>query len=413
MNPTPPPPPPAPILLPAYNMKALLIVLGVVSCLIGAVYLIMAIVYLAVGEIMLNSAPALMAEAIAEIQHPTTPASPQEEMTPEDKAQFVQFLHTAETWLPYGHGLIITGVLSSILYGVAFGWVGIGSIQARKWARKVAVSLGWLHIGYIAICIVVVLGAYPTLVRLLEVANELIKTIPTGSAVVTPPVPPPMPTINPHAHAAFFTAQYVMSFAFSSVGGVILVVLYGLRNVKLTCEHFDPKPRWTDRLAMPVLIAVVYHIWVAATALTMLPMAPMAYIVFGKGAPLNVALILLLSGVLAAFTARFMTKLNPLGWILAIVGTVLQGVVWIGGTQALGNVGLKDVGPRLNVPSEEWSKVLNEVPPAVVRISDILTQTWLPQALVIACLLGYLVWIRPHFFQAGKETLLRQRPIPS
>lgn len=146
---------------------------------------------------------------------------------------------------------------SIIMYGVmavAFIWLGIGSIRARRWARALLLILSWSWLGIGVIAMIMMAFLLPRIMLNIPVPA-------TGTADHT---------------AAFQTAMKIgMAFAFV-IDGIIFVVIpaiwtffYNSRHVKLTCEWRDPVPRWTDACPLPVLGLCIWLLYSALMMLTM------------------------------------------------------------------------------------------------------------------------------------------------
>jgi hypothetical protein len=127
---------------------------------------------------------------------------------------------------------LIPGV---VLYGalaVAFVWLGIGSIRARRWARALLVILsgGWLLMGIGSLIAVVLVlpsafsGDLPGEAKIDPATLGVITTIITGFTGIV-----------------FVLIPAIWAFFYSG------------KNVRATCEHRDPVVRWTDRCPLPVL----------------------------------------------------------------------------------------------------------------------------------------------------------------
>src|SRR5688572_8421786 len=119
-----------------------------------------------------------------------------------------------------------------VVYGMAavyFVVTGIGSIRARRWARalSVAVSAMWFVGGVVTLLVV---------------------------AVVLPRALRAAPGANSSAVAWILVGTVI-------VGGILLPLVFFLfyrrDDVRATCERIDAKPRWTDRVPLPVLALVM------------------------------------------------------------------------------------------------------------------------------------------------------------
>jgi hypothetical protein len=137
-------------------------------------------------------------------------------------------------------------VRASVMYGlvaIAFVWLGIGSVMARRWARALLVILSWtwLAIGVVSVC---------------AMAFMVPRFMATMRAT-TPPGQPEPPQEALWAGLSIVTVMMGVIFVVFPFGWVLF---YGSKNVQATCEACDPKVRWTDRCPLPVLAA---SLWLA------------------------------------------------------------------------------------------------------------------------------------------------------
>jgi hypothetical protein len=133
------------------------------------------------------------------------------------------------------------------LMAVAFVWLGIGSVRARRWACELLLSLSWIWLltGICALIIGIV------------VVPGVIAQLGTGSEI-----PPEM-------------AALVIAVTFG-VSGVIYVVLPGLfvlfyrsPSVAATCRVRHPDPQWIDRIPRRLLTLMVVWVLLAASVFVM------------------------------------------------------------------------------------------------------------------------------------------------
>jgi len=133
------------------------------------------------------------------------------------------------------------------LMAVAFVWLGVGSIRARRWACELLLSLSWIWL-LTGICALVIgIVVVPGVIAQLGTASEL---------------PPEM--------AALVIAVTLV------VSGVIYVVLPGLfvlfyrsPAVAATCRARHPDPQWIDRIPRRLLTLTVVWVLLAASVLLM------------------------------------------------------------------------------------------------------------------------------------------------
>jgi hypothetical protein len=194
---------------------------------------------------------------------------------------------------------LVFPVVFYAFFAVALISLGIGSIQARRWARALLVIWSWslLIIGLISIVVLAFMA--PQLTAAIEAAR-----------------PPGQPQLTG-------TARYVLMLIPIVTIGFIYVLLpltwalfYSGRNVKATCEARDPVVRWTDRCPLPVLAV---SLWLLFGALMMLLMpafhavAPFFGILLSGAA--GIVLYLLLAFI-SGYSAWALYRLDRRGWLV-------------------------------------------------------------------------------------------------
>lgn len=240
---------------------------------------------------------------------------------------------------------------------MAFCWLGIGSILARRWARALTLITGWLWLvsGLIGLA---------------------------GFVLMYPSVK------NAGLHV--YGARPVLFLALP----LVLVLFYGSRNVKATFEERDPRLRWTDRCPLPVLGITVFEL---LAAMSLLATAVLHGALPGFGRIVSGAAALALAVVVAAmlaWAARGAYRVEPWGWWAAaafwsvgaasLMVTVLHPFDWEELYRRMGFAArqLGTAGPsELGGPGQAlWLWGISLVP-------------WLL----------YLIWVR-RFFAAGRDS---------
>jgi hypothetical protein len=176
-----------------------------------------------------------------------------------------------------------TGTVGTIIfaYGLTalhFVSSGIGSIRGRRWARAMSAAVAALWL-----------------------AGGVVATISTIAIV---------PKIVPNSPLVALTIVLLLLFVALPLG---ILMFYVRDDVRATCERRDPKPRWTDRVPVPVLAVVIVMGFAAAWLLVNMsrPSLPL----FGTivtGAPAALALLAL--AVLCAFLAIGLYRLKESAW---------------------------------------------------------------------------------------------------
>ncbi len=138
-------------------------------------------------------------------------------------------------------------LLPAVAMYVAFIWLGIGCCQGKRWVRPLVI------VGCVITILFAVLSIGPTIYRFVNVLNvhPVWKTATTAPATTAP-----MPSVStPPAWAGTVGAVI-------GVGGMLgmMIVLpafmlnfFRQQTVRLSLEMTDPRPRWTDRVPIPVL----------------------------------------------------------------------------------------------------------------------------------------------------------------
>ncbi|MFH0889430.1 MAG: hypothetical protein V1871_09520 [Planctomycetota bacterium] len=262
-------------------------------------------------------------------------------------------------------GLIILSVLFYSALAVWFIWMGIGSIKARRWARALLLVSSWFWF------ISGINGLISILVLMPDMFTQMAQSgqMPKEAAVII---------------------KYVMlgflAVFFIIIPGV-LILFYGSRNVKKTCESRDPQIRWTDKCPLPVLaVSLISVLW----AVSMLflgffgwTIPFFGYILNGiAGAGVVLALILLLS-----YIAWGTYKLSIKAWWCAMIVTI----VWAISTGiTFSSVSLLDFYAKMNFPKQQLEMMKQYSLPQYSNMA-------LYFGIWVIAFLGYLLYIRRYF----------------
>jgi hypothetical protein len=182
-----------------------------------------------------------------------------------------------------GSGVDLRSALAaSALYSVmavAFVWLGVGSIRARRWARELLLSLSWIWL-LTGIC---------SLVLGVVVVPLVVQGVGVDSGL-----PPEMTTLVIVIVFCVIGVLYVVLPA-------IFVLFYRSPHVAATCVARDPRPQWIDRCPRRLLTLTV--VWVlAAVSVLLMPAYAFFFPLFGVVVT-GLAGALLWSLVLAACVA--------------------------------------------------------------------------------------------------------------
>jgi hypothetical protein len=143
------------------------------------------------------------------------------------------------------------------LAAVAFIWLGIGSIRARRWAAAVMLSLSWLWLISGAVAMVSLWLLMPRLQDLAGMAE-----LPAGAMTVV-----------------FATTSLLLGFIYVLLP-LAFVLFYRSPHCAATCRARDPGPSWVDGCPSPIVSLVVVYA-VGAASLLVMPAYNFLFPLFG------------------------------------------------------------------------------------------------------------------------------------
>lgn len=229
---------------------------------------------------------------------------------------------------PMSARLMIPSVLLYFIVAVWFIWMGIGSIKARRWARALVLVTSWLWL------ISGIGGFVFALAFMPDIYNQMAQT---GQ------LPQEMAVIMKCAMFGFMTVFYVI------VPGA-LVLFYGSKNVKATCEFRDREVRWTDKCPLPVLaLSLIFGVW--AGSMLLMGFHGWAIPFFGRilsgirGAGVSLVGVLLL-GYVALGTYRLRIKAWWCGILVIVAWALSTGITF-------SRVSLFDFYEKMNFPEQQ------------------------------------------------------------
>ena len=128
-------------------------------------------------------------------------------------------------------GAMIAGLLMYVFVAICFVWMGIGSILARRWARALVLVTSWIWLfgGMMGLGVILLLmpDMHNQMGEIEEVSRQIIAVIK-------------------------YVMIGIMTIIYIVIPGV-LILFYGSKHTKATCEQRDPHIRWTDKCPLPVL----------------------------------------------------------------------------------------------------------------------------------------------------------------
>jgi hypothetical protein len=266
--------------------------------------------------------------------------------------------------------MMIPGLVFYLLLAAWFIWMGIGSVMARRWARALVLVASWMWLiaGVMATASMVFImpGMFAQMNR-----NDQM----------------------PEAMISIFKAVMfgVLAVFYVIIPG-LLVLFYGSRHVKATCESRDPTVRWTDRCPLPVLaLSVVSVIW--ACCMPMMGIYGWALPFFGlivngaAGAAVALVTILLL-----AYVAWGAYRLNIKAWWCAVAMVTGWG---LSAGVTFSRVSLMDFYGKMNFPAEQID-LMKQMMPSGSSWLLLLMGAW------FIILLGYLIYTKRFFDQQAR-----------
>ncbi len=273
--------------------------------------------------------------------------------------------------------MMIPGVLIYVAAAVWFICMGIGSIKARRWARALLLVTSWIWlIGGIGGFIVILLVMPDMFDKMGE--NE---QMPAGAALIVK-----------YVVMTFMTVFYVIIPA-------ALVLFYGNKNVKATCEFRDTKVRWTDKCPLPVLASsLMFGLW--AVSIPFMGFYGWVFPFFGsilsgmRGAAVGLG-VMLLSG----YIAWGIYRLNIKAWwgaILFVIGwTVSTGITF-------SRVSMLDYYEKMNFPEQQHDAIKQY---SILQGNSM----FLFCGLWLVGFLGYLLYTRRYFGCSAEQEIASQQ----
>lgn len=193
--------------------------------------------------------------------------------------------------------------MSLLFYGggaICLIVLGIGSIQARRWARAITLVGMWMTL---------VIGVL-TLLFVPIILSDLSIPIPPGTE--TPGA------LQMQIMKAAMIAVVCTMLVFQVLLPIPFILVYGSVHTKATCERRNPAPSWTDACPLPMLAVVLLCLYGAASTAVMaasMPVLPwLDRIVTGLPA---VAGLTVITVVMLALALGFY-RLRPEAWWAAL-----------------------------------------------------------------------------------------------
>ncbi len=312
--------------------------------------------------------------------------------------------------LPFDFMSVMKNVL--LAYGVAIAlpgifqvWLGFGSVLAKRWAVKLLHATGWYLIGMGVMQAIGQLLMIPMSISL----NESIESFGAGAATSPGLGSGGGMLVLEFVGAIVNAVGYLITFAGP---GALLVVVYGRKNVELTCRYHDPSTSWTDAVNFRVLILwVLLFSWLpfVASVGSAVPALVETSLVANKG---QAIVWLAVTAAIAVVLLFGVAKAKMWSWWGALALIILSTAIpawWLKNMNLL--VLLEQgLGAELfatMLESEESS--VDEVKERISSVGTLIANyTIFSMAFVAVVYIGFLFYIRKHFGCSGDEMLASQ-----
>ena len=211
---------------------------------------------------------------------------------------------------PMPAGTYVAGICSYSFAAAILVALGIGSIQARRWARALNLIAGVVGL---------ILGSIMTVFLALVLPSGFMAGM-HQAAARTPNAQP----VSTAAAAIILTLIIIFFSIFFVLVPLAFLLFFSRKTVEETCKRRDPIERWTDRCPLPVLAVSLLLAFGAAYCLLTAVTTPIATF-FGKyvtGWP--AAVFLVGFALLNGFLAFEFYRLRLIGWWIAFITLVLR-----------------------------------------------------------------------------------------
>jgi hypothetical protein len=245
--------------------------------------------------------------------------------------------------------------------------LGIGSMNCRRWARALTLILAWVWLGSGVLSVPILAIIMPRL---------LAETTRHG-----PALPPGTLTLILVIQMVFMTILFIV------IPGV-LVLFYGSRHVKGTCETRDPARRWTDARPLP-LLGVVIGLWVAGGLM------PIFALIYRGAIPLFGTILSGLPGVVAALGMAALWfwigvmwyRRRAIGW-WALLGALL--LLGISGVVTFSHHDLTELYRKMGYPEAQIKMISG------YGIMSSKLMLW-GSVIWLVPIMAYLIWVKRFF----------------
>jgi hypothetical protein len=272
-------------------------------------------------------------------------------------------------------GQIVSGIVTYAVIAAALITLGVGSVQAKRWARALTLVTSWYGLAIGALVTILFTAVLPVGMR--TVMAQAQQNSPDAAS----------PGLSTAVMATIVTIIIVFAAFFLIAVPLGFVIFYGRKDVELTCRYRDPVERWTDRAPLPVLgasvVLFVGAFFMLATGVTT-PVFPF----FGRYLTgIAGAVCFLAFAALDLYLSVALFRLRIVGWWIAVSAAFVRIV-----SMALtyGRADLSQAYSKIGM-SESEVRMLNSTP--LFRSHVILWWGLLSGIL----LFGYLLWLKRYF----------------
>jgi len=243
--------------------------------------------------------------------------------------------------------------------------MGIGSIKARRWARALVLVTSWLWLISGTVGLIFVLLLMPDMYDKMGESGQM---------------PPAAAVFMKYVMTGFMAVFYVIIPA-------ALVLFYGSKNVKATCEFRDSRIRWTDKCPLPVLaLSLLFGFW----AVSMLSLAGYRWAIPFFGTILTGitgAAVVLVVTFLLGYIAWGLYKLRIQAWGCAVLLIILWALSTV---ITFSRVSMLDFYEKMNFPEQQLE---------IMKQYDMLEGSTMALffGLWVVGLLAYLLYTKKYF----------------
>ncbi len=273
--------------------------------------------------------------------------------------------------MPMPPQLITQAIILYLLMAIWFISMGIGSINARRWARALVLISSWLWFISGTVGFIFWLGFMPKMYSQIAVNGQMPSAAITIVKIVT---------------IVFMAIFYIV------IPG-ITILFYGSKNVKATCQSRNPAPDWTDKCPLPVLgLSFLF----AISSISIIQMASYNFLVAFFGSLISGAVgavILFIILLLLIYIAVGLYKLQITAWWTAIAVTVIGVISTI---ITFSRISLLELYQKMNFPEQQLEFIKQT---GMFKRFDITWYTLFWAVVIIV----YMLYVKKFFTPSTKD----------